>query len=438
MTSPMLYRSTRGQSPDVTADTALRAGAAPDGGLYLPETLPRFDSQDFGGTRGLGDLGGRLLQPFFAGSPLEPAIPDICQDAFDFPAPRIRPGGHDAGPEVLELFHGPTGAFKDFGARFLFRCFSALGQSEDAPITVLVATSGDTGGAVGCAAEGVPGVRAVILFPKGRISAFQEHQLCCWKPPVSAVRVDGDFDACQAMVKAAFADPALSGQHKLTSANSISIGRLLPQMVYWSRAALDVYRQTGEKPGLVVPTGNLGNAFAAILARACGLPIGPVVLATNANTTLSDWFASGRYEARPSLATIANAMDVGAPSNFERLAGFEDGDIAGVARIDDDTIRSRMRTCFDETGYVACPHTATGLEAHARLPEAERKARPWLVAATAHPGKFADIVEPVIGRKVDLPPALAGVLERPVRVSDIADSLDALKAQLEAPAAAGV
>ena len=438
MTSPMLYRSTRGQSPDVTADKALRAGAAPDGGLYLPESLPCFTPQDFSGTTGLGDLGGRLLQPFFAGSPLETAIAGICEDAFDFPAPRIRPGGNDDGLEVLELFHGPTGAFKDFGARFLFRGFSALGQSADTPVTVLVATSGDTGGAVGCAAEGVPGVRAVILFPKGRISAFQEHQLCCWKPPVSALRVAGDFDACQAMVKAAFADPALAERHALTSANSISIGRLLPQMVYWSRAALDVYRETGEKPGLVVPTGNLGNAFAAILARACGLPVGPVVLATNANTTLSDWFESGRYEARPSLATIANAMDVGAPSNFERLAGFKEGEIAGVARIDDETIRARMRTCFQDTGYVACPHTATGLEAHARLPEAERKARPWLVAATAHPGKFADIVEPVIGRKVDLPPALADVLDRPVRVSDIGDSLDALKDQLDIPAGARV
>lgn len=330
MTDTMLYRSTRGEAPAVTADRALRAGAAPDGGLYLPETLPRFSAEDFGDMSGLADLGGKLLKPFFAGSPLSSAVEDICRDAFDFPAPRVSPYDDDAGPQILELFHGPTGAFKDFGARFLFRAFGALGQNADSPITVLVATSGDTGGAVGCAAEGVPGVRAVILFPKGRISAFQEHQLCCWKPPVSALRVAGDFDACQALVKAAFADPGLSRRHALTSANSISIGRLLPQMVYWSRAALDVWTETGEAPGLVVPTGNLGNAFAAVLARACGLPIGPIVLATNANSTLSDWFASGRYQARPSLATIANAMDVGAPSNFERLAGFEDSRIEAV------------------------------------------------------------------------------------------------------------
>ncbi|MBO6764501.1 threonine synthase [Maricaulis sp.] len=426
----MLFHSTRGNAPAVTADIALKAGAAPDGGLYLPGSLPGFTSGDFADTPGLGDLGARLLAPFFEGSPLADAMADICHDAFDFPAPRVSPDASDDAPAVLELFHGPTGAFKDFGARFLFRSFSALGQDADAPITVLVATSGDTGGAVGCAAEGVPGVRAVILFPKGRISAFQEHQLCCWKPPVSALRVAGDFDACQALVKAAFADADLTARHSLTSANSISIGRLLPQMVYWSRAALDTEAETGAKPGLVIPTGNLGNAFAAILARACGLPIGPIVLATNANTTLSDWFASGRYSARASIATIANAMDVGAPSNFERLDGFDGGAIAGVECIDDDTIRTRIRTTFENSGYIACPHTATGLEAHARLPEAERKARPWIVAATAHPGKFADIVEPVIGRSVELPPALAGVLQREVRVSDIPESLQALEAHL--------
>ena len=415
----MLYASTRGQAPAVTADIALRAGAALDGGLYLPRPLPALDAADLATTQGLADLGARMLPAFFAGSPLQDAMPGICADAFNFPAPVVQPDDRPDAPGILELFHGPTGAFKDFGARFLFRCFSELGQSAQSPITVLVATSGDTGGAVGCAAEGLPGTRAVILFPKGRISAFQEHQLCCWKPPVEALRVAGDFDTCQALVKSAFADTALSRTHALTSANSISIGRLLPQMIYWSRAALDSHAATGEKPGLVIPTGNLGNAFAAILARACGLPIGPIVLATNANATLSDWFTSGRYEARPSLATLANAMDVGAPSNFERLDGFAGGDIARVERVDDATIRERIRATFSATGYIACPHTATALEAHARLPQAERAARPWLVAATAHPGKFADAVEPLIDSKISLPPSLASILDRPVRVRDI-------------------
>jgi threonine synthase len=431
MSDPMLYISTRSQAPGVTADTALRAGAAPDGGLYLPGTLPAFAPDAFDGTGGLADLGERLLAPFFAGSPLAGQIGAICRDAFNFPAPRIRPDPGDPGLEILELFHGPTGAFKDFGARFLFRSFSALGQSAGNPVTVLVATSGDTGGAAGCAAEGVPGTRAVILFPRGRISAFQEHQLCCWPPPVEALRVDGDFDACQAMVKAAFSDRQLSARHTLTSANSISIGRLLPQMVYWSRAALDAYAETGEKPGLVVPTGNLGNAFAAVLARACGLPIGPIVLATNANTTLSSWFASHRYEPRASIATIANAMDVGAPSNFERLAAFPDAKIAAVECVDDATIRARLRRTFDRTGYMACPHTATALEAHARLDTGMRTERRWIAAATAHPGKFADIVEPALDHRVELPPALGDVLNRPVRVRDIAGTPGALAEALD-------
>ena len=427
----MLYLSTRGQAPRVTADQALKAGAAPDGGLYLPEALPGLDPDALAATSGLADLGGVMLAPFLAGSPLEGQAPVICADAFNFPAPLVQPDPEQPNLQVLELFHGPTGAFKDFGARFLFRCFSALGQGSETPITVLVATSGDTGGAVGCAAEGLPGTRAVILFPKGRISAFQEHQLCCWEPPVEALRVEGDFDTCQALVKAAFADTALSADHALTSANSISIGRLLPQMVYWARASLDVHAQTGTRPGLVIPTGNLGNALAALLARELGLPIGPVVLATNANATLADWHASGSYEARPSVATIANAMDVGAPSNFERLAGLADARVEAVERIEDDAIRGRMKQVFDATGYVACPHTATALEAHARLSTGQRAERPWILGATAHPAKFADVVEPVIGRTVALPPALSDVLKRPVRVRDIPGTSEALALALE-------
>lgn len=422
----MRYASTRGSAPDVDAASALRAGVAPDGGLYMPQTLPAFSRSDFTDTPGLAPLAARLLAPFFADSAIEPALPGICADAFDFACPRVRLGEADDAPDILELFHGPTGAFKDFGARFLFRAFAALGQSTDAPATVLVATSGDTGGAVGCAAEGVTGTRAVILFPAGRISAFQEHQLCCWDAPVEAVRVSGDFDACQALVKSAFANPELSRAHHLTSANSISIGRFLPQMTYWARAALDACAETGIAPGLIIPTGNLGNAFAAVLARACGLPIGPVILATNANATLSDWFASGQYSGRASIATLANAMDVGAPSNFERLAGLPVGQIADVVRVDDAAIRNRIRASFDQAGYIACPHTATALEAWYRLENAARTERRWIIGATAHPAKFADTVEPVIGDNVPLPPALQAVLERPVRCRDIEADLAGL------------
>ncbi|WP_339745894.1 threonine synthase [uncultured Maricaulis sp.] len=426
-----MYRSTRDEAPLVTADQALRAGVAPDGGLYLPEALPHFEPGDFASDPDLGTLAHRLLTPFFAGSPLSDGLAGICASAFDFSVPLVTPDPDQPALQVLELFHGPTGAFKDFGARFLFRAFDVIARADD-PITVLAATSGDTGGAVGCAAEGARHARAVILFPKGRISAFQERQLCCWREPVTALRVNADFDACQRLVKTAFSDTGLSARHGLTSANSISIGRLLPQMAYWAQASLEVFNRTGTKPGLIIPTGNLGNGFAAMLARACGLPIGPIVLATNANATLSDWYASGQYTARQSIATLANAMDVGAPSNFERLVGFGEHLVEDVVRVDDAAIRARIAQTWQHSGYIACPHTATALEAHARMGQRQRENRPWIAAATAHPYKFADVVEPLTGQTLFAPRNLAQVLERPVHVTDIAPSLEALTAQLDA------
>lgn len=426
----MRYRSTREASDPVAADTALRLGAAPDGGLYLPETLPSaYKHAD--ASRTLAGIASDLLTLLFADSRLADAVPGICETAFDIPAPLIQPDPARPQLNILELFHGPTGAFKDFGARFLFRCFDRLASEAD-PITVLAATSGDTGGAVGCAAEGANHARAVILYPRGRISDFQERQLCCWSEPVMAMRVDADFDACQALVKAAFADRSMSRRYGLTSANSINIGRFLPQMAYWARSARELHDRTGQAPGLIIPTGNLGNAFAAILARALGEPIGPIVLATNANSTLYDWHVTGDYRARASIATLANAMDVGAPSNFERLAALETGGIHAVMRVDDANIRERIRAEFGDCGYIACPHTATGLEAFARLLEADRADRPWIIAATAHPFKFADIVAPLIGQDILPPPALAAVFERGQSVHDIPADLDALDAALAA------
>ncbi|WP_412545770.1 threonine synthase [Maricaulis sp. MIT060901] len=421
----MLFHSTRGESPSVPANKALRAGAAPDGGLYLPEGLPQIRSGRAVGS--VAEVARELLPSFFTGSALEGQIEQICDDAFNFPVPIVQPG--ESGPHILELFHGPTGAFKDFGARFLFRSFDRIADASD-PITVLAATSGDTGGAVGCAAQGNAHAGAVILFPKGRISPFQEHQLCCWNKPVRALRVDADFDACQALVKRAFLDQDLSRTFGLTSANSISIGRLLPQMSYWAMAARQMLADTGEKPGLVIPTGNLGNAFAAILARALGEPIGPIVLATNANRTLYDWFTDGQYKARASVATLANAMDVGAPSNFERLAAFEPDAPVEVVRVTDNEIEMAIREEHTLHGYVACPHTATALVAHTRISDRVRAERPWLVGATAHPYKFRETVEPLIGQKISPPQTLANVLERPTTVRDIPAELSALQAAL--------
>lgn len=428
----MEFVSTRGDCPSVPADQALRAGLAPDGGLYVPAQLPDLAGAELDASLSLGELGHRLLQPYFADTRLEPALSGITKDAFDLPAPLV---SLPSGAHVLELFHGPTGAFKDFGARFLFRAFDRLADARD-PITVLAATSGDTGGAVGCAAEGARHARAVILFPKGRISAFQERQLCCWANPVTALRVEGDFDACQALVKQAFGDAGLTRSFGLTSANSISIGRLLPQMTYWAQAALDIQDKTGTAPGLIVPTGNLGNAVAAVIARMMGVPLGPIILATNANPTLSEWRQNGAYSARPAIATLANAMDVGAPSNFERLAYLDPEAIHEVIRVDDDAIKARIQSSWKTQDYIACPHTATGLEAFERLSPALKDERAWIIGATAHAYKFADIVEPLLGETIPPSAALAEVLERETRVRDIAADLKALEGALDTEQAA--
>lgn len=423
----MHYLSTRGGAPAAGIGAAIRAGAAPDGGLYLPDAPPLAIDADLP----LAGFAARMLAPFFAGDALAAELPAICAEAFDFPAPLAVPDPARPGLRALEMFHGPTGAFKDFGARFLLACFERIGDPAR-PLTVLAATSGDTGGAVGCAAEGRAAARAVILYPKGRVSPFQEHQLCCWRAPVRALEVDGDFDDCQRLVKAAFADSALTDAHNLTSANSINIGRLLPQAAYLAHAALRVFREDGVAPGFVIPSGNLGHGFAALYARAMGFPIGPIVLATNANRTLADWQASGTYTPRPAVATVANAMDVGAPSNFERLAALpaEQRDVR-VELVEDDAIRARIRAEHEASGYVWCPHSATAAEAHARLPDDARAARPWIAAATAHPYKFAEIVEPLIGETLVPPPALAAIRDRPAHNLSIPARLDALADALQ-------
>lgn len=422
----MKFVSTRAESsttPAVSLSDAIRAGAPPDGGLYVPKAIP---SADIDPSLALPDFAARFLAPFFAGDRLESELAAICGEALSIDVPLVTPDPARPGLHALELFHGPTGAFKDFGARFLLACFDRLGDPAR-PLTVLAATSGDTGGAVGCAAEGRAAVRAVILYPTGRVSPFQELQLTCWDDPVHALEVDGDFDDCQRMVKAAFADPALSARHRLTSANSINIGRLLPQAAYLAYAAARVHAATGEAPGLIMPTGNLGHGFAVLLARTMGAPVGPVILATNANATLADWQSGGVYEPRPAVATLANAMDVGAPSNFERLIGLDAKDRElRVELVDDAAIRARIAADFKSSGYAWCPHSATAAEVFARLPDAERGDRPWIAAATAHPFKFAEVVEPLIGRAIQAPPALAAILGRASRKTSIASTDAAL------------
>lgn len=413
----MQFRSTRGDER-VPLAVALARGLAPDGGLYVPVAMPTLDPARFAGVAGVADVAKILLAPFFQGDRLQPALESICDEALDLPVPLCP---LDEQTWLMELFHGPSAAFKDFGARFLASSLSRLQEGEERPLTILVATSGDTGGAVAAAFHGKPGVEVVILYPKGRVSERQAHQLSCWGDNVQTLAVEGDFDACQALVKQAFVDPACRDARRLSSANSINIGRLLPQMAYHAHAAL-------QQPGatFVIPTGNLGDAVAALWAREVGLLVGDVVLATNANDTLVRLEATGRLEPKPTVATIANAMDVSVPSNLERLTWRDRPVFEGMTArsVDDPTIRAMLAESPERYGAVVCPHTAAGLVARQDV------VGPAVVAATAHPSKFDTVVEPLVGREVPVPPALAELLRRPTSQTVIDPTLEALRAVL--------
>jgi threonine synthase len=427
----MNYISTRDSAHSASLSRALQRGLAPDGGLYVPASFPRLEAREFRDLDALPEIAERLLEPFFSGDPLADSLGQICRDAFDFPIPLqpLRPG-----TSVLELFHGPTAAFKDVGARFLARCLARLPADAARRRTILVATSGDTGGAVAAAFHGQAATEVVILYPLGRISERQEKQLTCWGDNITSFAVRGDFDDCQRLVKAAFADAQLRAIRELSSANSINLGRLLPQMSYYAAASLWYWRATGSEPGFVIPTGNVGNAVACLWAREVGLPIREVVLATNANRVLPEYLATGEWRPQPAISTLANAMDVGAPSNMERVLHLF-GRAETVRRnlrafaVDDDSIRDQIRRGPEEWGQVWDPHTATAVHVRQQL-EGDH----WIIVATAHPSKFETIVEPLIGRAVPVPPALARLLELPSRVEVVDPSLATLRAKLLEPA----
>lgn len=427
-TELMQFVSTRGHAPAVGLSAAIAAGLAPDGGLYVPDVVPAPRELRAGAT--LAETAAELLAPFFEGDPLQDALPEICREAFDFPVP-LRPLGRD-GDHVLELFHGPTAAFKDIGARFLAGTLSRLQAGKDRDLTIVVATSGDTGAAVAAAFHRQPGVRVVVLYPDGRVSPRQAHQLGCFGDNIQALRVAGSFDDCQAMVKQALADTNLQAQVPLSSANSISLGRLLPQMSYYAHAALTHHARTRRRLNLVVPTGNLGNAMAAVLARALGVPIGQIVLATNANAVLPAYFNGGDYQPQASVATVANAMDVGAPSNFERLRWLyaeDDGELRAAFRafaVDDVSIRAIIASAHASSGELFCPHTATAVKVLQDL-RARGAKGDWAVVSTAHPAKFEAVVEPLIGESVAVPPALDALLQRPAHAEPLAADYAALR-----------
>ena len=415
-----MYVSTRSVTGDKsTASEAILKGLAPDGGLFIPESIPHIP-EDFTLSKGAWYAMYQAMKPYFEGDELEGDLEEIAKNAFSFPVPFH----HNEGKDTLELFYGPTAAFKDFGARFLAFSMEKLLEKRNRDLCILVATSGDTGGAVASAFHNRKHLSVKVLFPKGRVAERQQKQLTCWDGNVESYEVDGTFDDCQKMVKDAFMDSSFSG---LSSANSINLGRLLPQMAYYVYAS-SLYKEIyGREAVFIIPSGNVGNSTGAFWAKAMGAPIKSIVLAVNANRTIPDYLESGEYRPRPSVETLANAMDVGAPSNMERLfAMFPSVEEfrANVASysVSDDEIRRTIGEEYRESGHIICPHTACG----ERVRRDHYADEDTVVVATAHPAKFERIVEPIIGGPVAIPKQLFDILQKPSAAKSIGTDYHAL------------
>ncbi len=417
----MKFISTRGGVAPVQMREALEAGLAPDGGLFIPESFPVFSPYDFKDLKTLPEIAASVLKPFFLEDEvLSKKLSEICENSFNFPIPLTKVPGSNL-DYILELYHGPTSAFKDVGAQFLANCISALGDSS--PKTVLVATSGDTGGAVAAAFFKKPSIEVMILYPKGKISPRQEKQLCAWGENVKAFGVEGTFDDCQRIVKEALLDQ--ESKRKFISANSINLGRILPQMIYYIYASLLLQDQKNS-PGFIIPSGNLGNSLACIWAKRLGFRIGPIFLALNANRGVVDYMKTGELSSNPTIATLANAMDVSKPSNLERMVSMMPDQAESVS---DPEIENEIRVSESRWGQAFCPHTATAGVVRSHLKD--QKDQAWVLVSTAHPAKFETIVEPLVGHAIELPPALEAILKKPSRVETIQATYEALKGKFK-------
>jgi threonine synthase len=430
----MQYYSLRRQSPPVGFRAATIAGQAPDGGLYFPETIPRF-SADFlrtMQTMSKADVALEVLRPYVGGSIPDAELHHIAGEAVDFDFPLVRV---DEQVAALELFHGPTLAFKDVGARFMSRCLGYFArQGSTPPVTVLVATSGDTGGAVASGFLGVPGVEVVILYPAGKVSPVQEQQLTTLGQNITALEVAGTFDDCQRLVKQAFQDTELRHQRFLTSANSINVARWLPQQLYYCYA-WQQWPEGAAPPVVAVPSGNFGNLCAGLLAQASGLPLGHFLAACNANDPVPTFFRTGHYAPQPAQPTISNAMDVGDPSNFVRILELFGQDVNQLqAVLSADTVSdadttATMAQVWQQQGYLLDPHGAVAYTALRRY-LARHPAAAGLFLATAHPVKFPEVVEAITGQPIPLPAAVQHLQGRPKQSIALAASYEALRAQL--------
>ena len=428
----MQYYSLNRQSPPVDFRAATIAGQAPDGGLYFPESIPQLSAVFLKNlpTLSPADIAYQVMRPYVGDTIPEAELRRICAETVDFPFPLVPVTGHIS---ALELFHGPTLAFKDVGARFMSRCLGYFSRGETTPVTVLVATSGDTGGAVAHGFLGVPGVEVVILYPSGKVSPLQELQLTTLGQNITALEVQGNFDDCQALVKQAFKDESLTSRRTLTSANSINVARWLPQQLYylfamqqWAPAA---------PPVIAVPSGNFGNLCAGLLAHASGLPVGHFLAACNANDAGAEYLRTAIFAPKTAVATISNAMDVGHPSNFVRILELFKHEHATISQLlsgysvsDADTSATIQRV-EAERGYLLDPHGAVAFFALEKY-LADYPAAAGFLLATAHPVKFPEVVEPLIGRRVELPAALHYLLAKPKQSVPMQPSYEALRTWL--------
>lgn len=409
----MRYYSLNKQSPDVDFKEATIRGQAPDKGLYFPETIPVIEPSFFENIEQYSneEIAFRLIRPYVAGTIPDSELRRIVADTINFPIPLV-PVQEDI--FSLELFHGPTLAFKDVGARFMSRCLGYFSRERTEKVVVLVATSGDTGGAVAHGFYDVPGVEVVILYPSGKVSSVQEKQLTTLGKNIQALEVQGSFDDCQQLVKQAFTDESLTSKIFLTSANSINVARWLPQQFYYA-LAWKQWQNKKEPPVISVPSGNFGNICAGLLAHRSGLPVSHFIAACNANDVVTQYLQAGQYQPKKAVPTLSNAMDVGNPSNFVRVLELfhqEFGALKNVLSsysITDEETKATIKTMYEKYNYLADPHGAVGYLALQRY-LAQHPGKKGMFLETAHPVKFYDVVEPVIGEAIPLPPPVQAMM----------------------------
>ena len=426
----MKYYSTNKQAPAVSYEEAVVRGLAPDKGLYFPERIEALPKGLIGNGKPFHEIAFEVAKRFVDGEIPSAKLQEIVEQTLNFPLPIVEVESH---VYSLELWHGPTCAFKDVGARYLSRNLSYFVRNENKEVTILVATSGDTGSAVASGFVGVEGIKVVILYPKGKVSEIQEKQLTTMGQNISALEVNGTFDDCQAMVKLAFNDAELRSKMNLSSANSINVARFMPQSFYYFWA----YEQLNDKKKALafsIPSGNFGNLTAGMFAKRMGLPVDKFVASTNANDVVPEFLQTGIFRPRPSVSTISNAMDIGDPSNFARIQELYNNnleairnDMVGYAFSDDDS-RNAMRKVYQELNYVMDPH---GAIAYAGLKKwMHQNGGQGIFLETAHPAKFGDVVEPAIEAKVQVPERLQEYLKREKKALLIGNTFAELKAVL--------